>query len=177
MTKSTVNQIEKRIDWLRRIIEGTISDTNLRPHLENMRSFCRYSLDGEFPSISLNTLKANAHLINKLDNGRDGWEELKQMTRSALERLTASDTSVKGSINFSRAQLEDKLKCYSLQANACYLAFSDLVREVTKFSKTASIINPKDRVMLDRMIAAAHNQLADLRSQTPPKKAHLKLVL
>lgn len=177
MTKSTVNQIEKRIAWLKKVIDGTISDTGLRPHLENMRSFCRYSLDGEFPSISLNTLKANAHLIRKQADEGDGWEELKQMTRSALERLTGSDTSDKVSINISRAQLEDKLKCYSLQANACYLAFSDLVREVTRFSKTASIINPKDRVMLDRMIAAAHNQLADLRSQTPPKKAHLKLVL
>lgn len=164
MTKLTNQNIINRKSWLERITSGEICDIKLMPHLSNMRNFCKFSLDGEFTSISLNSLKNNCHRIIPPTHEKNGWLVFIELTKSAHSKLDALSNEPHNPSDLSAHTLLQQLKIAHLMANECYLHFSWLVKQLEIFRQQSNLTDTIDKQKLVRLIAKANCQLEILRS-------------
>lgn len=175
MTKSTIDNISNRAKWLNTIIAGSLNNTEVKEHLTNMRRFCKHSVTGKFRAISLNTLKTNCIQADIKYKDLEAWEAFRLLledARDSVDRLAAEAEPSKE----NSAQRTQKLATYQMHAQVCYLAFVDLLKDINQFKNNSAPMNPKDEILLDRIIAKSHSQLAEIRSPDPHIKPMLNLV-
>lgn len=164
MTKLTNQNIINRKSWLERIASGKLCDKNLIPHISNMRNFCKFSLEGEFTSISLNSLRNNCHRIITPTPEKNGWLVFIELTKSAHAKLNALNNEPHNPSDSPTHTILQQLKIAHLMANECYLHFSWLVKQLEIFRKQSNLTDTVDEQKLVRLIAKANCQLDRLRS-------------
>ncbi|MBH3382345.1 hypothetical protein, partial [Pseudomonas asiatica] len=137
MKASTIDNIQKRHEWLNGILNGAIKVSQAQlSKLTDMRSFCDLEVSNTFQKISYNTLK-NFCTTNRIPGANPNIENHWEHLLSLREKIhTTSTTKTSTTYTSSEPTSNEKINEAFNQAHLAALAYLELFQFIKKTTES-----------------------------------------
>jgi len=171
---STEQNIEARIDWLRKIIlhEILATETDIAA-LSDLRSFLATEIEGLFTQKSYNTIKAYAvknRSIATPHHHANTWEYIKELRTQAHQETLVKQRLIEGEKN-----LENLENLALLEAHLCSMAYIEAYEFLRALVREPSLPN-LFQAKINNFISISHAKYSHITSHGAREGAALQVI-
>ncbi|MBX6690045.1 hypothetical protein I8746_10565 [Pseudomonas sp. USTB-Z] len=167
MKASTIDNIQKRYEWLNRIFNGKIKISQTQQSkLTDMRSFCDLEVSNTFQKISYNTLKN--FCINNRIPGVDSkienhWEHLLSL-REKIHTTFITKTST--TYTLAEPTTNEKINEAFNQAQLAAIAYLELFQFIKQTTESDTSLSDATRQNLSNFLYESNLKFENITSYT-----------
>ncbi|WP_281690908.1 hypothetical protein [Pseudomonas sp. PARCl1] len=167
MKASTIENIQKRHEWLNGVLNGTTRASQLQQSkLTDMKSFCDLEISNTFQKISYNTLKKFC-ISNRIPGADPSIENHWELLLSLREKIyTTFSTKTSTAYKSSEPTSNEKINEAFNQAHLAALAYLELFQFVKKTTESDVSLSDATRQNLSNFLFESSLKFDNITSYT-----------